>query len=139
MKSIQVIDYADAKKIVDAIVAQALEQRQSIVVAVTDPHGELLALARMDGAPLPSLQIACNKSVTAARGQKPTQEIGDRVRHPEQGFDIAYYGDSRFVGWGGGIPLRKNGEIIGAIGVSGLSSAEDVALAELGAKLITES
>jgi glc operon protein GlcG len=93
----------------------------------------------MDGAPLTSIQIARNKSWTAARCQKPTQDIGDRVRHPETGFDIAYYGDPRFVGWGGGIPLWKHGEVVGAIGVSGLSSAEDVTLAELGAEAIADA
>jgi glc operon protein GlcG len=59
------------------------------------------------------------------------------MRDPVKGFDIAFYGDSRFVGWGGGIPIRKNGEVVGAIGVSGLSSAEDIALASVGLELIT--
>jgi glc operon protein GlcG len=139
MKTTPSIEYSEARKIVDVIVAKARDLQKAVVIAVTDAHGELLAFARMDGAPLPSIQIASNKSWTAARGQKPTQEIGDRVRHPETGFDISYYGDSRFVGWGGGIPLWKNGEVVGAIGVSGLSSAEDVALAELGAKIIVDA
>ena len=139
MKATPTIEYSEAKEIVDVIVAKAQHLRKAVVVAVSDAHGELLALARMDGAPLTSIQIAGNKSWTAARCQKPTQDIGDRVRHPETGFDIAYYGDSRFVGWGGGIPLWKHGEVVGAIGVSGLSSTEDVALAELGAEAIADA
>ena len=58
------------------------------------------------------------------------------MRHPEKGFDTAFYGDSRFVGWAGGIPIWKNGDVIGAIGVSGLSSTEDIALATVGLELI---
>jgi glc operon protein GlcG len=136
MKSIPAIDYKDAKLIVDAIIDKALQLGKSAVVAVTDAHGELIAFARMDGAPLASIRIAANKAWTAARDRKPTKDIGDKVRDPEKGFDIAFYGDSRFVGWGGGIPIWKNGEVIGAIGVSGLSSAEDVALANLGLEII---
>ena len=136
MKSIPAIDYKDAKLIVDAIIDKALQLGKSAVVAVTDAHGELIAFARMDGAPLASIRIAANKAWTAARDRRPTKEIGDKVRDPEKGFDIAFYGDSRFVGWGGGIPIWKNGEVVGAIGVSGLSSAEDVTLANLGLEII---
>ena len=136
MKTIPAIDYTDAKLIVDAIVDKAQQLGKSAVVAVTDAHGELIAFARMDGAPLASIRVAANKAWTAARDRKPTKDIGDKIRDPVKGFDIAYYGDRRFVGWGGGIPIWKNGQVIGAIGVSGLSSVEDVALANLGLEII---
>jgi glc operon protein GlcG len=80
-----------------------------------------------------------NKAWTAAREGKPTKEIGDKVKHPEKGHDISFYGDPRYVGWGGGVPIRKNGEIVGAVAVSGLSSAEDAALAMLGVESISSS
>ena len=133
MKTTRSLDYAEAKRIVDTIVEEALRRQKSVVVAVADPYGELIALARMDGVPLPSLQIAANKAWTAARAQKTTREIGERVRDPERGHDIAYYGDHRFIGWGGGIPIRSGEELIGSIALSGLTSEEDVALAILGA------
>jgi glc operon protein GlcG len=139
MKSTVGIDYQDAKRIVDVIVQRALEQQKAAVVAVSDAHGELIALARMDGAPLSSIRVAANKAWTAARERKPTKEIGDKIRHPEKGFDIAFYGDRKFVGWGGGIPIWRDGQVIGAIGVSGLSSVEDIALASLGLELIAKS
>jgi glc operon protein GlcG len=120
-------------------VQTALEQQKAAVVAVSDAHGELIALARMDGAPLSSIRVAANKAWTAARERKPTKEIGDKIRHPEKGFDIAFYGDRKFVGWGGGIPIWRDGQVIGAIGVSGLSSVEDIALASLGLELIAKS
>jgi glc operon protein GlcG len=136
MRNVPVIDYSDAKKIVDRIVEKASAMEKSVVVAVADSHGELIAFARMDGAPISSVRIAANKAWTAARERKPTKEIGEKVRHPEKGHDIAYYGDSRFVGWGGGIPIWKDGVVAGAVAVSGLSSREDVELATLALELI---
>lgn len=139
MKSTLAIDYQDAKRIVDLIVQKALEQQKAAVVAISDAHGELIAFARMDGAPLSSIRVAANKAWTAARERKPTKEIGNKIRHPERGFDIAFYGDRKFVGWGGGIPIWRDGQVIGAIGVSGLSSVEDIELATLGLELISKN
>jgi glc operon protein GlcG len=136
MRSISTIDYAEATRAVDLIVEQAVQMKKAIVVAVADCHGELIAFARMDAAPISSIVIAMNKAWTAARVGKPTKEIGEKVRHPEKGHDISYYGDPRFVGWGGGIPVIQNGEVVGAVAVSGLSSNEDATLAQLGADLI---
>jgi glc operon protein GlcG len=136
MKTLHTIDYSDAKRILDLIVNKALQMQKAAVIAVADSHGELMAFARMDGAPVSSIRIAANKAWTAARERKPTKDIGEKVRHPEKGHDIAYYGDPRFVGWGGGLPIWKNGEVVGAIGVSGLSADEDTALAALGVELI---
>ena len=136
MRSISTIDYAEATRAVDLIVEQAVQMKKAIVVAVADCHGELIAFARMDAAPISSNLIAMNKAWTAARVGKPTKEIGEKVRHPEKGHDISYYGDPRFVGWGGGIPVMQNGEVVGAVAVSGLSSNEDATLAQLGADLI---
>jgi glc operon protein GlcG len=136
MKTTPTIDYAEARHAIDLIVEKALGMKKAVVVAVADPYGELIALARMDGAQLPSISIAMNKAWTAARTGKPTKEIGDKVRHPEKGHDIAYYGDPRFVGWGGGVPVLINGEVAGAVAVSGLSSVEDATLASMGVELI---
>jgi glc operon protein GlcG len=136
MRAIQAIQYAEAKQIVDRIVERAVQMQKAAVIAVADSHGELLAFARMDGAPLASIRVAANKAWTAARERKTTKEIGDKIKHPEKGFDIAYYGDSRFVGWGGGIPIWRDGEVVGAVGVSGLSSSEDIVLATLGVESV---
>src|SRR6202047_1356297 len=120
MRNVPVIDYAEAKMIIDLIVDKASQMQKSVVVAVADPHGELIAFARMDGAPVSSIRIAANKAWTAARERRPTKEIGDKVRHPEKGHDIAYYGDPRFVGWGGGIPIWRDGNVARADAGSGL-------------------
>ena len=137
MRLLPTIDHAEAKRAIDAIVQKASQMQQAAVVVVADSHGELIYLVRMDGAPFPSVNIAMNKAWTAARARRPTEEIGEKVRHPETGYDIAYYGDPKFVGWGGGIPVWKDGLIAGAVAVSGLSSEEDIALARLGVEQIT--
>lgn len=136
MQTIQSIGYSEAKRALDLILEKASQLQKAASVAVADSHGDVICFARMDGAPVSSIQIAMNKAWTAAREGKPTKEIGDKVKHPEKGHDISYYGDPKYLGWGGGVPIVINGEIVGAIAVSGLSSAEDAALATLGVDLI---
>ena len=138
MRTLPTIDYSEAKRAVDLIVENALQMQKAVVVAVADCRGELIAFARMDASPVSSVVIAMNKAWTAARAGKPTQEVGEKVRDPQKGHDIAYYGDPKFVGWGGGIPVWKDGEVAGAVAVSGLSSREDATLAKLGADRIMQ-
>jgi glc operon protein GlcG len=130
------IEYAEARRAVDCMLAELERRGQAGVVAAADSHGELILLARMDGAPRSSLAIASNKAWTAVRTGKPSRDLGQRIRDPEQGCDIAYYGDPRFVGWGGAIPLRKDGKVIGAVAVSGLSELEDIEVAAIGVAAI---
>jgi glc operon protein GlcG len=130
MQSQPSLDHVDAHRIATAIVAEAERCGQSVVVVVTDPHGEPLALVRMSGAALTSITIALNKAYSSARDRKTTLELGTKMR--EKGYDIAYYGDPRFVGWGGGVPVRVDGLVVGAVAVSGLSQEDDEALAKLG-------
>jgi glc operon protein GlcG len=136
MRTLQTIDYSEAQRAVDLILQKAAQMHKAASVTVADAHGDLICFARMDGAPVSSIQIAMNKAWTAARERKPTKEIGEKVKHPEKGHDMAYYGDPKYVGWGGGIPVWKGGEVVGAIAVSGLSSNEDITLATLGVDLI---
>jgi glc operon protein GlcG len=139
MRTLRTLDYSEAKRAIDLIVDKALQMRKAAAIAVADSHGDLIAFVRMDGAPVSSIRIAMNKAWTAARERKPTKEIGEKVKHPEKGHDIAYYGDPNYVGWGGGLPVWKDGEVVGAVAVSGLSSSEDIDLAALGAELLAAS
>ena len=137
MRAAQTLSSHDAQQLVSYVIAELTARNAVGVVAVVDNHGELLAFMRMDGAPLPSITIAINKAYTAARAAKPTRDIGKKIRSADQGFDIAYYGDSRFVGWGGGMPVRVDGVCVGALSVSGLSEDEDAEIAALAiAKLL---
>lgn len=131
------IDCAEARRALDAVYNETLKRGKAGVISVCDAHGELVAFARMDGAPFSSIMISMNKAYSAARERKPSFEIGKSARNPEKGFDIGYFGDPRFTGWGGGVPILKNGVVIGAIAVSGLPQMEDIELAEMGAASIS--
>jgi glc operon protein GlcG len=129
------LNYEDARRAIDAMIAEVSRRGSAAVIVVSDSHGEMIAFARMDGAPLSSIAVAMNKAWTAARARKPSGDVGKKVRDPEQGFDIAYYGDPRFCGWGGGIPVRKDGAVVGSVAVSGLPEPEDIEVATLGAAI----
>lgn len=132
------LSYADASSIIESISAEVAKRGKAAVIVVADAHGELLALARMDGAPLSSLAIATNKAWTAARERKPSKEIGTAARDRDKGFDIGYFGDPKFTGWGGGVPVWKEGKVVGAIAVSGLPQEEDIELATAAAERLKE-
>ena len=89
------------------------------MVAVADQHGELLALWRTNGAQLPSINVATNKAYTAARLGEITGDTGKASR--TQGWDFAYYGEQKYVGWDGGVPVWFQGQVVGAVAVSGLA------------------
>jgi glc operon protein GlcG len=137
MNQIHTLGHADAQRAIEAIQQELMRRGKAAVIAVTDAHGELIALLRLDGAPLPSILNAGNKAWTAARERKPSKELGQAARDPKDGFDMAYFGDPRYIGWGGGLPVWVNGEVVGAVGVSGLPEAEDMELAQVGVAAIT--
>ncbi len=136
MQSYVSLGQREAAIATDAIRAELARTGRAAVVAVADAHGELISLVRLDGAPPASILIAANKAWTAARERRPTREIGQAARDPESGFDIAYYGDPRYVGWGGGVPVVVDGAVVGSVAVSGLPEHEDMALAEIGVTAI---
>ena len=139
MQRIQSLGHAEAQLAIQAIEAELLRRGQAAVIAVADAHGELIALLRLDGARLPSVAIAANKAWTAAREQKTSYELGQAARHPQTGFDLAYYGDPRYIGWGGGVPVRLNGEVVGAVAVSGLPETDDMEVVQVGVDAILKA
>lgn len=139
MHLIHTLGHADAQLAIQTIQAELLRRGHAAVIAVADHHGELIGLLRLDGAPLGSVTIASNKAWTAARERKPSKEVGVGVRHPETGFDIAYFGDKRYIGWGGGVPVKVNDEVVGAVAVSGLPETEDMEVVQLGVAAILKS
>jgi glc operon protein GlcG len=128
----QNLSHSQAQTVLSAIQAELERREKAAVIAIADAHGELLAFVRLSGAPLPSIVIAQNKAFTAARERRPSREIGQAARDAEHGFDMRYFGDPRYIGWGGGLPIFMDGVCVGAVGVSGLPELEDIELAELG-------
>lgn len=126
----------EAQAVIEAIKNRAEKEGKACVIAVGDSQGELIALLRMDDAPLSSVLIATNKAWTASRERKPSGEVGRASRDPVNGFDIRNYGDPRYLGWGGGFPVIINSTVVGSVAVSGLPEAEDEVLAKFGAEYI---
>jgi glc operon protein GlcG len=133
------LGYEEARRALDLIAKELAARRLAAVITVVDDHGELIALMRMDGAPLSSIVIAANKAWTAARERRPSFDIGQAARDPQKGFDMAYFGDPRYVGWGGGVPVVIEGKVVGAVGVSGAPQAADMEVAKLGVEAIVNS
>src|SRR5438270_2748558 len=112
-----------AQKMVDAAVAKARELGVAENVAILDDGGNLKAFSRMDGASMPTIEIAQNKAYTALFGVS-TQDFFNFI----QGDPSLLAGMptlSRVAAWGGGFPIKVNGEIVGAIGVSGAPAVQN--------------
>ncbi len=137
MQQIIALGHAEAQRAIQAIQAELLRRGKPAVIAVADAHGELIGLLRLDGAPLASIVIATNKAWTAARERMPTRQLGQLARDPIDGFDMAYYGDARYVGWGGGAPVIIDGAVVGSVAVSGLPEQEDMDVVQFGVAAIT--
>jgi glc operon protein GlcG len=130
-----VLGHAEAASAVDAIRRELDKIGKSAVIAVVDAHGELLAFLRMDGAQVGSIGLSLNKAYTAARLRRTSRALGERLA---KGIDLAYYGDPRYTGFGGGVPVIVDGATIGAVGVSALSDEEDEALANIGVAILAD-
>jgi len=116
---------AVARDLIDQAMAHATQNfKKPVCVSVCDASGLLLAFVRMEGAPLRSVAIAQGKGYSAARMGVTTQAVLERL-HREQ-IEIGYFCDPQLTALPGGSPLKdKDGILRGAIGVSGLTAAED--------------
>lgn len=124
----------EAKKIVKDAEAKAKEIGVMMNIAVVDVGGNLVAFERMDKAWLGSVNIAINKAYTAVAFNMTTEDLGKESQAGKSLFGIHATNNGRLVIFGGGIPLKKKGELVGAIGVSGGSVPQDITVAEAGVK-----
>ena len=126
------ISSALAQKMVDAAVAKAREIGVSENVAILDDGGNLKAFGRMDGAPILAIEIAQNKAYTALIGVS-TQDFFNFIQS-DPSLLAGMPTLARMAAWGGGFPIKVDGEIVGAIGLSGaptVQNDEDCAKAAL--------
>ncbi len=135
MRTVRTLSHTEAMDMVCAVQKALDEKRLGAAVAVVDAHGELLAMLRTDGCRLSCINVAINKAYTAAREQGTSKGLGEAAQR--EGFPTTNFGELRYVTWGGGVPIiASGGEVVGAVGVSGLTEAEDTALAEMAARMI---
>jgi len=131
------ISFELAQKMVDAAVAKARELHVYENVAILDDGGNLTAFCRMDGAPILCIEMAQNKAYTALFGVS-TQDFFDFIqRDPSLLAGIPTL--ARVAAWGGGLPIKVDGEIVGAIGVSGAPAVQnDVDCARAALALVSD-
>jgi uncharacterized protein GlcG (DUF336 family) len=124
----------DARRVIAAAEAKAAELGQPMNIAVVDGGGNLVAHVRMDGAWLGSIDISIKKAYTSRAFDIATKDLAEHCQSGGQFFGIHASNDGRVMIFAGGIPLTRDGKVVGAVGVSGGSGEQDHAVAEAGAK-----
>ena len=127
----------DAIKVIGAARTKATEIGQPMNVAVADAGGNLVAHVRMDGAWLGSIDISINKAFTARAFDIATKDLAKEAQPGHQFYGIHASNGGRIMIFAGGIPLEREGKVVGAIGVSGGSGEQDQTVAEAGAAAFT--
>jgi uncharacterized protein GlcG (DUF336 family) len=128
------IKLADARRIITAAEKKAQKIKQPMNIAVADAGGNLVAHVRMDGAWLGSIDISIKKAYTSRAFDIATKDLAPHCQSGSQFFGIHASNDGKIMVFAGGIPIKdKEGNVVGAIGVSGGSGEQDHAVAEAGA------
>ena len=129
MKEKSYLESADVKAVMAAAEAEALSNQWAVTIALVDDGGHLLALQRLDGAPAISAQIAPGKAHTAAMGRRESRFYEEVINNGRTSF-LSVPGVSALLE--GGVPIMKEGQCLGAVGVSGVKSSEDAQIARAG-------
>ncbi len=127
------IGLVEARRIIAAAENKADELGQPMNVAVVDVGGNLVAFERMENAWLGSIDISQKKAWTSRAFDITTKDLGEHSQSGDQFFGIHASNDGKVMIFAGGIPLKVDGKVVGAIGVSGGSGEQDHAVAEAGA------
>jgi uncharacterized protein GlcG (DUF336 family) len=123
----------DARRVIAAAEKKAMAIGQPMNIAVADEGANLVAHVRMDGAWIGSIDISINKAFTARAFDISTKDLAGASQSGDQFFGIHVSNGGRVMIFAGGIPLKRDGRVVGAIGVSGGSGEQDHAVAEAGA------
>lgn len=127
-----------ATAIMEKVEAEATRMGVKAVVAVSDASGRPVAVHCMDGAYIGSYDIAVNKTYTSVAFQMPTANLAELAAPGGSLYGIQHTNDGKVVIFGGGEPLYLNGELFGAIGVSGGTAKQDTELGAYGKKVFEE-
>ncbi len=127
------VTLADAKRVIKAGEQKATEIGQAMNIAVADAGGNLVAHVRMDGAWIGSIDISQKKAFTSRAFDIATKDLAEHSQSGQQFFGIHASNDGKIMVFAGGVPLKKDGQIVGAVGVSGGSGEQDHAVAEAAA------
>jgi glc operon protein GlcG len=125
------LNHADARRVMNAAAAAALERGWPMVIAIVDVAGRLVLFERLDQAQLGSVEVAQQKAQTAAAFRRPTAVFQQTLG--EGGVHLRLLAMANVMPLEGGLPLMRDGAVVGAIGVSGMRSDQDVEIAQIGA------
>lgn len=134
MQSKPILTLDDVKKIAAAAEAEAIANNWEVVISIVDDGGHLLWLQRLDGAAPVSSYIAPAKAKTAALGRRESKIYEDMINNGRVSFTTAPFIDGMLEG---GVPVIVDGHVVGAVGVSGVKSAEDAQIAKAGIAALT--
>lgn len=134
MKTIRRLDLDDARRLIAGASAHAREIGVPMCIAVTDEAGQLIAFERMEGGKVTSTTIAIDKAFTAAAAKKATHDYGTASQPGAPAYGINSAIGGRLMVVAGGLPVLFEGEVVGGIGVSSGTPAQDQAVAEAGIK-----
>ena len=132
MLTINRLDLADAKILLEGARQKAAEINVPMCIAITDESGSLLAFERMDGGKITSITIAIDKAFTAGGARKATHEYGTASQPGAAAYGIASAIGGRLMVVGGGLPVTVDGAVVGAIGVSSGTPQQDMEVAQSG-------
>jgi glc operon protein GlcG len=132
--NLMVLDQGGAQTVLQAAKESAQQRNAPSAIAVVDPAGDLLAFQRMDNVRPASADLAVEKARTAARLRRSTADIEDNINRGRTAFVTAGILVLR-----GGVPIRVNGAVVGAVGVAGLSKEIDAEIANTAAKALNPS
>ena len=127
------VSLEDARRVIAAGEERAEEIGQPQNIAVVDAGGNLVSHIRMDGAWIGSVDIAINKAFTARAFDLPTADLAAESKPGGQYYGIQESNKGRVIIFAGGVPLKRDGEVVGAVGVSGGDGDQDTAVAEAAA------
>lgn len=127
------LNLAQARTVIDAAEKKAAEIGQPMNVAVVDAGGNLVSHIRMDGAWIGSVDVSINKAFTSRAFDIATKDLADNAQPGQQFYGINASNQGRVMIFAGGIPLTSDGEVVGAVGVSGGTGEQDQTVAEAGA------
>jgi uncharacterized protein GlcG (DUF336 family) len=127
------VTLADARRVIAAAEKKAQAIGQPMNIAVVDPGGNLVSHVRMDGAWLGSIDISINKAFTARAFDIATKDLAAHSQSGGQFFGIHGSNGGRIMIFAGGVPLTRDGKVVGGLGVSGGSGEQDQTVAEAGA------
>lgn len=127
------VTLADARRVIAAAEEKAKQIKQPMNIAVADGGGNLVAHVRMDDAWIGSIDISINKAFTARAFDIQTKDLAQFSQSGGQFFGIHASNHGKIMIFAGGVPLKRDGKVVGAIGVSGGMGEQDQAVAEAGA------